>query len=60
MTFKETLLEAGRAYLQRVLEESRGKVEVAALLSGMTRQAFYKVAEKHGITAKHRPYTKRS
>ena len=54
MTFKESQRAAGREYLQRVLEEARGKVEVAAILAGMTRQALYKVARKHGLDAKQR------
>ena len=60
MTYKEAVRAAGREYLERVLTEARGKVEAAAVMAGMTRQALYKVAEKHGLNAKQRPYTKRS
>ena len=57
MTFKDAIRLAGREYLQRVLDEARGKVEVAATMAGMTRQALYKVARKHGLDAKQRKRT---
>lgn len=60
MTYREALREAGRAYLERVLTEARGKVEVAAMLAGMNRTAFYRAAGKHGIKASQRPYKKRA
>lgn len=60
MTLKEALRAAGKQYLERLMAESRGKMEAAAMEAGMTRQALYKAAPKYGVTLATRPYRKRS
>lgn len=59
MTLKEALREAGRAYLEKLMSECRGKMEVAAMEAGISRKWLYKVAPKYGIKLATRPYRKR-
>jgi transcriptional regulator of acetoin/glycerol metabolism len=49
VTFREHMKEAGRAYLQRVIEEKHGNVSKAALEAGISRTQFYKVMARYGI-----------
>jgi DNA-binding NtrC family response regulator len=48
---EEVILLAERAYLNAVLEETQGDVRQAAKHAGLTREAFYRVIMRCGISA---------
>lgn len=47
---------AKRAYLHRTLSESGGNMALAAKVAGVHRTTFYKLLQKHGISAEHRKH----
>ena len=54
MTFKEAQLAAGREYLERVLAEKGGNVTKAAMEAEVSRQGFYKLTRKYGVSLPRR------
>ena len=50
MTFKDAIRLAGREYLQRVLQEKRGNVTKAAMEAEVSRQGFYKLMRRFGLS----------
>lgn len=47
--------QARRDYVAQVLEQARGKVEVAAMVAGVPRSYFYQLMDKAGIPRRRRP-----
>lgn len=60
MTLKEAIRAAGKDYLERLMVECRGKMEVAAMEAGISRQALYKLAPRYGVALATRPYNRKS
>jgi transcriptional regulator of acetoin/glycerol metabolism len=50
VTFREAMLAAGKAYLERVLQEKQGNVSKAAMEAGVSRTHFYRLMVRHGIS----------
>ena len=58
MTYKEAIRSAGRAYLYRILSESRGNVTDAAKIAGVNRVTMYALLERHGVAVETRRHVK--
>lgn len=50
-SLQEKRLETERAYLMRLLEDSKGNVTHAAIRANMSRQGFHKLLKRHQISA---------
>lgn len=56
--YHEAMKAARRAYVERALELSRGKVEVAAIICKVRRSYFYRLMQMTGIEYNRRPRRK--
>lgn len=50
VTWREAMKAAGRSYLMRLLEETRGDVTAAARIAGVHRATLYNLMARFGVT----------
>ena len=60
MTYRDAINQAGREYLQEVLQQTGGNVKAAAVITGVSRWNLYQIPERHGVPiARRSPHAHR-